>query len=89
MSGVAAVVLVVAGVAALEELQCGEVGRESCPQLQTYIVGRWHVARVQCSTLCHNHNTGGVSSCAERAPWNVLIEKKGRDQVMTLAESVL
>ena len=53
MSGVAAVVLVVvvAGVAALEELQCGEVGRESCPQLQTYIVGRWHVARVQCTTL--------------------------------------
>ena len=45
MSLVAAVVLVVAGVAALEEPQCGEVGRESCPQLQTYIVGRWHVAR--------------------------------------------
>ena len=51
MSGVAAVVLVVvvAGVAALEELQCGEVGRESCPQLQTYIVGRWHVARGTCT----------------------------------------
>ena len=53
MSRVAAVVLVlvVAGVAALEELQCGEVARESCPQLQTYIVGRWHVARGTCSTL--------------------------------------
>ena len=47
---VAAVVLVVAGVAALEEPQCGEVGRESCPQLQTYIVGRWHAARV---ATCH------------------------------------
>ena len=52
MCRVAAVVLVVvvAGVAALEELQCGEVARESCPQLQTYIVGRWHVARV---APCH------------------------------------
>ena len=50
MCRVAAVVLVlvVAGVAALEELQCGEVARESCPQLQTYIVGRWHVSRVPC-----------------------------------------
>ena len=51
MSLVAAVVLVVAGVAALEEPQCGEVGRESCPQLQTYIVGRWHVANATCSTV--------------------------------------
>ena len=51
MSRVAAVVLVlvVAGVAALEELQCGEVARESCPQLQTYIVGRWNVARGTCT----------------------------------------
>ena len=51
MSLVAAVVLVVAGVAALEEPQCGEVGRESCPQLQTYIVGRWHAARGTCSNV--------------------------------------
>ena len=51
VAAVVLVVLVVAGVAALEEPQCGEVGRESCPQLQTYIVGRWHVARGTCSNV--------------------------------------